>query len=472
MKDHPDSGVSKGVVLLIATFSSFLTPFAGSTVNVALPSIGSGLGLDAVTLNWVVTAYMLVAAMLLLPFGRISDIYGRKRVFQVGTAVFVAASISCALSNSGPWLIAFRALKGIGGAMMYGTAVALLTSVFPPGERGRVLGINSASTYAGLLIAPFAGGFVTQHFGWRSVFFLNAALGLIIIAAALYKFKGEWAGAKGQKFDYAGSAIYSLTLAVTIYGFSALPSVLGFSLISIGALALLVFIRWELRVESPILNIGFLRTNTVFAFSNLAAFINHTSSLVVVFLLSLYLQYIKGFSPEQTGLILMVQAVVMIICAPIAGSLSDKIEPFIVGSLGMAMTTIGLSMLIFLGPDTGIAFIVVSLICLGSGYGLFSSPNANAVMGSVDKRSYGVAAGMLSTMRLTGQTFGMGMVLLLFALYIGRVQITPEYYSQFLESSRTAFSISAALCFAGIFASIARGKTRKQGTDYPVKSPQ
>lgn len=461
MKDHPDSGVSKGVVLLIATISSFLTPFAGSTVNVALPSIGSGLALDAITLNWVVTAYMLAAAMFLLPFGRISDIYGRKRVFKVGITIFVAASIFCALSNSGPWLIAFRALNGLGGAMMYGTAVALLTSVFPPGERGRVLGMNAASTYCGLLIGPFAGGFVTQHFGWRSVFLLNATLGMIIIAAALYKFKGEWAGAKGQKFDYAGSAIYSLALAATIYGFSALPSVLGLSLISIGALALLVFIKWELRVESPILNIGFLRNNTVFAFSNLAAFINHTSSLVTVFLLSLYLQYIKGFTPEQSGLILMVQAVVMIICAPIAGSLSDKIEPFIVASLGMAMTTIGLSMLIFLGPDTGIPFILVSLVFLGSGYGLFSSPNANAVMGSVDKRFYGVAAGMLSTMRLTRQTFGMGMVLMLFAVYIGRVQITPEYYSQFLESSRTAFSISTALCFVGIFASIARGKTRK-----------
>jgi MFS family permease len=170
-------------------------------------------------------------------------------------------------------------------------------------------------------------------------------------------------------------------------------------------------------------------------------------------------RYIKGFSPEHAGLILVAQPVVQVICSPIAGSLSDRIEPRIVASAGMALTTAGLIMLVFLQNNTGLAFILVSLAVLGLGFGFFSSPNTNAVMSSVDKKFYGAASGMLGTMRLTGQMFSMAMTLLLFALYVGRVQITPESYSLFLKSVKTAFIISSALCFAGIFASIARGKT-------------
>jgi MFS family permease len=214
-----------------------------------------------------------------------------------------------------------------------------------------------------------------------------------------------------------------------------------------------------MRQRHPVLEVGFFRHNTVFAFSNLAALINYSATFAVAFLLSLYLQYVKGFSPEHAGLILIAQPVVMVICSPIAGSLSDRIEPRIVASIGMTLTTAGLVMLAFLNNVTGLPFILASLIVLGLGFGFFSSPNVNAIMGSVERKFYGVASGTLGTMRLTGQAFSMGMALLLFALYIGRVQITPEYYPLFLKSMKVAFSISAGLCFGGIFASIARGRT-------------
>jgi MFS family permease len=179
--------------------------------------------------------------------------------------------------------------------------------------------------------------------------------------------------------------------------------------------------------------------------------------------MSFYLQYIKGFTPERAGLILIAQPVIQVIFSPLAGSLSDRIEPRIVASTGMALTTAGLVMLTFLNGDTGLPYVLISLIILGSGFGFFSSPNTNAVMGSVESKYYGVASGMLGTMRLIGQTFSMGVALLLFALYIGRVQITPAYYPLFLKSMKTAFIISAALCFAGIFASIARGRAHRKG---------
>ena len=459
MTDRTKS-ISKGLVMVIAGMSSFLTPFTGSSVNIALPSIGRELSLDAVALSWVATTYLLAAAVFLVPFGRIADIYGRKRVFLVGMIIDATASILCAVSGSGTWLIVFRAMQGLGGAMIFGTGIAILTSVFPANERGKALGVNVAAVYAGLSMGPVIGGSLTEHLGWRSIFLLNALLGLTVIVAVLWKLKREWAGARGEKFDYTGAVIYSVTLVTIVSGFSLLPALSGMGLILIGILGLVAFIRWEVRQEYPVLNIAFFRGNTVFRLSNLAALINYSATYAVAFLLSLYLQYIKGFSPEYAGLILVAQPVVMVICSPIAGSLSDRIEPRIVASLGMAVTAGGLVLLAFLGSDTGLAFVLISLAILGLGFGFFSSPNTNAVMSSVDKRFYGVASGMLGTMRLTGQMFSMGMTLLLFALYIGRVPITPEYYPLFLASMRTAFIISAALCFGGIFASIARGKTR------------
>jgi EmrB/QacA subfamily drug resistance transporter len=411
---------------------------------------------------WVGTAYLLAAAAFLVPLGRFADIYGRKKVFQIGILIDAAASILCAISSSGAWLIFFRALQGLGGAMIFGTGVAILTSVFPANKRGKALGINTAAVYVGLSAGPMIGGFLTGSFGWRSIFLLNALLGLVITVIVFWKLKGEWAGAKGEKFDYIGTVMYVLALVTVIYAFSVLPAFWGIWLIIIGLIGLIAFVRWEMRQQQPVLNIGFFRNNTAFAFSNLAAFINYAATYAVAFLLSLYLQYIKGFAPEYAGLIIIAQPVVMVICSPIAGSLSDRIEPRIVASLGMAMTTIGLVMLIFLGTGTGLTFILASLVVLGLGFGFFSSPNVNAIMGSVPAKSYGVAASTLGTMRLTGQALSMGMSLLLFAIYIGKAQITPEYYSLFLKSMRIAFTVSASLCFAGILASIARGRTRRQ----------
>jgi EmrB/QacA subfamily drug resistance transporter len=455
------ASTSKGAVLLIAVMSSFLTPFTSSSVNIALPSIGTQLSLNAVALSWVATAYLLAAAACLVPFGRTADIRGRKMIFRLGIIIDAIASILCATSNSGELLIIFRALQGVGGAMIFGTGIAILTSVFPANERGRALGISTAAVYTGLSVGPLVGGFLTAHLGWRSIFFLNALLGLTIIVVVFWKLKGEWAEAKGESFDFVGSVIYSLALVAVFYAFSVFPALWGVWLIIIGVIGLAAFVRWEIRQKYPVLNIGFFRNNTVFAFSNLAALINYSATFAVAFLLSLYLQYVKGFTPEHAGLILIAQPVVMVICAPIAGSLSDRIEPRLVASIGMALTTAGLVMLTFLGDATGLHYILISLVVLGLGFGFFSSPNTNAVMSSVERKFYGVAAGTLGTMRLTGQAFSMGMALLLFALYIGRVQITPEYYPLFLKSMKVAFSISAALCFLGIFASIARGRTHR-----------
>ena len=460
MDDQAGNSASKGVVLLVATMASFIFPFMASSVNIALPSLGKELSMDAVTLGWIATAYLLSSATFLVPFGRIADIYGRKKIFICGIVIFTLSSLFAGMASSTTMLISFRVLQGIGGAMLAGTAVALLTTVYPANKRGRVLGINVAATYIGLSIGPVLGGVLTQHLGWRSIFFLSALLGLAVIGVVLWKLKGEWTGAKGERFDFAGSIIYSLGLVALVYGFTLLPAMPGVWLIVGGIIGLSAFTRWEMRTRSPVLDISLFRNSRAFTFSNLAALINYSATYAVSFLISLYLQYLKGFNPETAGLILVAMPAMQAIFSPLAGRLSDRIEPRLIASAGMALTTVGLIIFIFLNEETPLAFIIGNLILMGLGFALFSSPNTNAVMSSAPKMAYGVASATLATMRQIGMVLSMGVAMLLFALYMGRVQITPEYYPLFQESMRTSFIIFAILCFGGIFASLARGKVR------------
>jgi len=460
MDDPAGNGTSKGVVLLVVTIALFVFPFMASAVNIALPSLGKELALDAVTLGWIATAYLLSSAALLVPFGRIADIYGRKKIFTFGIAIFTLSSLFSGMANSATMLIACRVLQGIGGAMLAGTAVALLTTVFPANERGKVLGITIAAAYLGISLGPVLGGVLTERLGWRSIFFLGALLGLAVIGVVLWKLKGEWTGAKGERFDFAGSVIYSLGLVALVYGFTLLPAMSGVGLIIGGIIGLSAFVRWEMRTRSPVIDVNLFINSKAFTLSNLAALINYSATFAITFLISLYLQYVKGFNPGSAGLILVAMPAMQAIFSPLAGRLSDRIEPRLIASAGMVLTTVGLVLFIFLNEETSLKLIIGNLILIGFGFALFVSPNTNAVMSSAPKTAYGVASAVLATMRQVGMVLSMGIAMLMFTLYIGRVQITPEYYPLFQESMKTSFIIFAALCFGGIFASLARGKVR------------
>ncbi len=456
--DVPVVGTGKQVVLLIAILAGFITPFDGSAVNIALPVLGAEFHMDAIALSWVATAYLLSSALFLVPFGKIADIYGRKKIFLYGITIFSLSSLIMTMVSSTEMLIGVRVIQGIGSAMIFGTGVAIVTSVFPPGERGKALGIYITAVYIGLSIGPLLGGAMTQYLGWRSIFFVNVPIGIITILLILWKIKGEWAECRGEKFDLTGSVIYGAAVVAVMYGFSVLPDFKGAALIVVGILGIIVFALYEMRIPSPVLDITLLTKNRIFAFSNLSALINYSATFAVTFLLSLDLQYTKGFTPGHAGSILIVQPVVMAMISPVAGRLSDRIEPRIVASAGMAFTALGLFLLIFLKETTPIWYLVVILIILGVGFGLFSSPNTNAIMSSVDRRFYGVASGMNGTMRLLGQMLSMGIAMMIFAIIIGPVQITPAYYPRFVLSLHYAFILFTAFCILGVFASLVRGK--------------
>ncbi len=430
----------------------------GSATNLALPVIGREFHASAILLGWVATSYSLTAAMVLVPMGRAADIQGRKKIYVRGVAIHILGSLLATLSPCMALLLLARVIQGIGSAMIFGTGVAIITSVFPPEERGRALGINVSFTYLGLTLGPLLGGTLTQSLGWRSIFLFNGVVGLVALCVAVGWLKGEWAEARGEKIDGIGSLIYGISLVSLIYGFSKLPSSLGLILTATGLAGLLFFAWWEIRVPHPLLNIHLFWENRLFAFSNLAALIHYSSTAAVSLLLSLYLQYIKGLSPRIAGLVLMAQPVLMTIFSPFAGRASDKKEPQIVASVGMGLSSLGLFGLVFLGEKTSIQMIIASLSFLGFGFAFFSSPNTNAIMGSVEKKLYGVASSTLATMRLVGQMMSLGTVMILFSIFIGPKPITPPIYPAFLRSAHTGFVIFSLLCALGVSASLARGR--------------
>ncbi|MBN2061322.1 MAG: MFS transporter [Deltaproteobacteria bacterium] len=431
-----------------------------SSIHVALPSIQKELSADAVLLSWTVMSYILSSSILLVPFGKLADIYGRKRLFFIGMAFFAFTTFLCGIANSILMLIFMRILQGISASIRISTGSAMVVSAFPPEERGKALGISAAATYAGMSSGPSIGGILTQYFGWRSVFLFAVPLTLATLFIGYFKLKGEWADAKNEHFDLRGSIFYVLGLALIFYGATCLPELYGIWIICFGLISFGFFLFIGKRTENPVLETNIFVKNRVFLFSCIALCSSYISIASAPFLLSLYLQYIKGFSAQTTGFILLGQPLIQTLFSPIAGRLSDRIEPGIIASVGMSLTSISLIFLIFINYSTSVTYILFMLFLIGIGYGLFSSPNSYAVMSAVEKRYYGVASGILATMRTIGMSMSMTITTILFSLFIGRNEIGPVNYPELLTSVKIAFSIGAFFCILGIFFSSSRGSVR------------
>jgi EmrB/QacA subfamily drug resistance transporter len=458
---QPSIPVNKRIILFTTCISLFFMTYQFSAMNIILPALSKEFQANAILLSWVSTAGVLTTGVLLLPIGRLSDVFGIKKMFIIGLVTYTVFIAVSAFASSIPMMIILRAVTGISSAMAICNATAMIPVAFPPGERGRALGLTSAAVYLGLSTGPFLGGILTEHLGWRSTFLVNVPCTLCVIVLILWKVKNEWRGSKGEGFDLTGSSIFCLSLLAFLYGFSVLPSLTGAILIPAGIIGLLLFVRWERRAAAPILNLDIFKNNRTFVFSNLASLINYAATFAITFLLSLYLQYIKGLSASAAGLVLVAQPAVQALISPLAGRLSDRIEPRVVSSIGMAIICAGLIAFAFIGADSSYVFIVALLLVLGIGFALFVPPNINAIMSSIAPKYIGTGSAISNTMRQIGQMFSMGIVMIVISVFIGDVVITPEYYPGFITTTRIAFVIFAILCFGGIFLSLARGNLRR-----------
>ena len=453
---------SYAIVLIVTSIIGFIYPFMVSSINVALPAIAKEFSMPAVLLGWVTTSYTLVSAVLQIPMGRLADILGRKKIFTTGLIIQLIATFLCGIASSPAWLIGARVVQAIGASMTFSTTMALLSSAVAPQHRGKAIGTYMSIVYVGMSVGPFVGGVMTQHLplSWRSIFFMNLVLCLLLVVLIFWKLKDEWVDAKGEKYDTIGAIAYSLSLGVLMYGFSNVVSTIGKILIPLGVLSISGFIWLETRAKSPVLNINLFRRNPTFLFSNLATMINYGSTGAISFFLSIYLQTIKGISPQIAGLILITQPVIMVITAFISSRFTGRFDPRRVAAIGMAFTCVGLALLALLNQASPIISVIGGLIMVGIGFGLFISPNTEVVMSSVEKRYLGVASGVIGTMRSLGGMVAMGSAIILFSIYLGSAQIVPQYFPAFIASLRVAFIVFSILCFVGIFAQLAGSEAK------------
>ena len=456
----PPSATDPAVVLALVMISSFFTRSIGAAVNLALPEMAGEFGLGTVAMSWIAMSYLLASAVLLVPLGKLADILGRRRIFLWGNVVLAGTSALGALAPTAAALIVLRVGQGLGSAMIFSTGMAMVTEVYPPHDRGRAIGWSVTAVYSGLALSPVLGGLLISGLGWRSLFVVPAVVSLGVALFARLGIRTEWAEARGERFDHRGAWLYVPAMSAFMYGFAHLPAGTAIGLTLAGLAGLVAFVRVELATETPVFEVRLLRDNRLFALGNLAALINYASTFAVTFLLSLYLQVVLGMTPRDAGVILIAQPVVMAVVASRSGRWSDRVDPRWLPSAGMAVSAVGLVLLAFLREDTSTPFLLTALGVLGLGFGLFSSPNTNSIMGAVEKRHLGLASGTVGTMRLTGQLLSMGVATLVLQLFLGDAPVETVDHGAFLDAACVLFVLFAGLCALGVWASLGRGRRR------------
>jgi MFS family permease len=444
---------SKSAVLITLGITSFLVPYMGSSLNLALPELAQAFDLDAKKLGWVTSAFLIATAIFQIPFAKIADLFGRKKVFLLGVALFGTSSVACAVAWNFASLIAFRVFAGLGSAMIFGTNLAILSATYEERERGKAMGVLTSVVYMALAVGPFLGGILTHYFGWESVFLIPGAILIVQAISVPFFIKNEWVEDSSKHFDKRGSLIYGLAVFCFIFGFSECPNIYAFILVFAGILLFVFFYNYEKHREEPVFHVRLFGGNKVFTLASIATLFSYAATTASYFLLSLYLQFVRGFDARTAGLVLVSSAVVQSIIAFFAGRLADKFEPSKISMLGMGLNAIGLLGLVFAGIESSIFFVVAMLLFLGLGVGLFGAPNTKVIMCSVEKKHISQASATVGTMRLSGQAFSMGIAMMSISLFIGDSPIIPENFENFMQSWKFTFVFCAILCIVGAIAS-------------------
>ena len=430
---------SVGLVMMICSL-------ALSAVNIAIPRIAEDLQASALAVSWIPVAMLWGNVVFLLPIGRIADIVGRKRVFVAGMLLFILSSLCVLLPQSIGTLLVIRVVQGISSSMVYGTSMAIIGVVYANSNRGQALGIAASSVYLGLTLGPLVGGWLTEHWGWKSVFWVPVPILLLCLVALLSYVKGDWKSELKAQFDWQGSLIFAAWVSAFMLGLSRLTD-WRFALLAILGL---VFVWHQSKIDSPLLRLSALRANRIFNRSLLSAFFIYGSSFSMVFLLSLYLQYIHQLSPSEAGQIVLIQTLIMMVLAPITGRLSDRFEPRILSTFGCLLFVIGYAMLFRLDMNTSLHYVMLALVFLGLGFGFFSSPNNNAAIGSVPADKLSIAAVLLNLARTMGNMISSAIVMTLFSITMGGAAITSALYPQLLLVIKITMILS--MCYALIAA--------------------
>lgn len=442
----------KNLLLLICTVLSFFTVFAVNAVTIVIPTIAAEYHMSNIMQNWITIIFLLVVAVLSVPAGQITGKYGLRKVTIISTILFIIISIVNVLVTSQEQFLACRLILGIALAFINVTSMAMIVSAFPPEERGTALGINITGVYIGLSLSPVLGGILNYNLGWRSVVLFGVPFLFVILALLLTTIKDEWITFEGIPIDVKGALSYGVGMALFMYGFTILNTQMGMILTVLGVIILIVFAVIEMKQDHPVFDIRFFK-NHKFLSANFASLCAYLATYAVTTILNYHLQYIKGFDSQTAGLILLVAPLCQVVLAPIAGRLSDKFVPQILAAIGMALGTISLFLFSSLDSATSMTFLVAAMIIYGVGFGLFSPPNTNVIMGSVPPNDTSIASASVATMRTVGQAMSMGILTLVFAFIMGDVPIIEQYYPLLIQSCQITCIICVVLCILSVFAS-------------------
>lgn len=441
---------------------SIIVPIGMASVNIAIPDLAADLQANAQMVSWLPTLFILSSVIFMLPAGKLADNYGRKRIYAYGLALNALSSFLCGLGTSIEWVLFWRFIQGASSSMIFGTGVAIITSVTPSNKRGTALGITAACVYIGLTIAPAIGGWLTELWGWRSVFIFQVPVVIALLILIKMRLSGEWKNELRTKYDWWGTGIFAVFSVSLVYGLSVLPSWLGFGLLGLSIACLALFVLHQSRSRRPLIRVQMFRESRVFSMSLITSLLMYASNFPLVFLMSLYLQYVKGYSPSHAGQIILVQALAMAVMAPMSGKLSDRFQSRWVASIGCMIVACGLVVLSQMTQQSSVLYIAVSLMLIGIGFGLFSTPNNNAIMGSAQVHEVGVASASMNLSRTIGNLLGMSLVNLMVHYYLGDAQFTQEQNPALIQTITLAINMSLIFVLVACVTSVFRGKSITQ----------
>jgi EmrB/QacA subfamily drug resistance transporter len=469
----------KWIVLSVTTIGSLMAAIDSTIVILGLPDMMLSLHSDLVSMIWVIMAYILVSSIFLLTFGRVADLFGRVRMYNLGFVIFTIGSVLCGLSADATQLIIFRLVQGSGAAMMVVNSAALITEVFPPDQRGRALGINSITWAAGGVLGPVLGGLILNSGSWRWIFFINVPIGLFGATWGYLALKELSSRRKGEKFDPLGALTFSLSLtalllAMTLgiqFSWTSPPILILFAVFIV---MLVFFLFWERRSKNPILDFSLFKPR-VYTFSALAAMMQSLALFSVNFLVVFYMQGVRGYSPLTAALLLIPLPIMSSIMGPVSGIIADRIGARVPATVGLLIQAVALFLLTGLTVSTPYPQIAVILGVMGFGGGMFFPPNTSAAMNAAQPGRLGIASATLATMRQVGMVTSFALSLAIAAaslpkdvmlqLFVGtNIALGSEVTQNFVIGMRSAFIVSIVLCLIAAGISMVRGReNRRQG---------
>jgi len=456
----------RGWALANACCLTFMATIDGSIVNIALPEIARSFGAGIGSVQWVVTSYLIAISSTLLVWGRLADIYGRRRFFAAGLAIFTLGSLACALAGSLAALVAARVLQALGAAMGMALVQGIVTSIFPPADRGKALGIVGAVVSIGSLLGPSLGGILVRAAGWRSIFLVNLPVGAAAVALT-FAVMPESKGTDEKRFDLRGAfllalAVSGLFAALLMAQAGHLPAPALAAALAAVAAAALAFVRVERRHPAPLLD-GSLFANRVFSSGLVASLLSYMAMFGYIFIMPFYLQSVRGLDILRSGLLMSLYPLVTGLLAPLAGSLSDRITYKPLTIFGLALTALVLASMTSFGRDTPLPLIGLCVSLLGVGGAAFTSPNTSSVMGSAPRDRLGLAGSISAFFRNLGMVAGTSAAVFVFSIATnsgsGGASGGAMDAELFLRGLRLVLAAGAAMALAG--SAVNAGRVRR-----------